>query len=140
MKLKVAAADLHPRRCRTTGIPRQGRAHQRAADGDLTAIGGAAVINNGFALDANLDPSSAIYNDDPSSPAAEPTSMPAFVARDQDKDNPTYLKIVGSCIPTPEVVKAVLDASRDTAVIVDKPAAGAAAHLTNDLEAPDPSE
>jgi len=29
----------------------------------------AAVINNGFALDADLDPSSAIYNDDPNSPA-----------------------------------------------------------------------
>ena len=85
----------------------------------------AAVINNGFALDANLDPSSAIYNDDPSSPAAEPY-INAFVARDQDKDNPTHLKIV-ELYHDPEVVKAVLDASRDTAVIVDKPAAGCSA-------------
>lgn len=92
----------------------------------------AAVINNGFALDANLDPSSAIYNDDPNSPAAEPY-INAFVSREQDKDNPTYLKIV-ELYHDPEVVKAVLDASRDTAVIVNKPAAELQ-RITSDLEA-----
>ncbi len=91
----------------------------------------AAVINNGFALDADLDPSSAIYNDDPNSPAAEPY-INAFVSREEDKDNPTYLKIV-ELYHDPEVTKAVVDASRDTAVIVDKPAADLQ-RITRDLE------
>jgi D-methionine transport system substrate-binding protein len=80
----------------------------------------AAVINNGFAMDANIDPSSAIYSDDPNSAAAEPY-INAFVSREQDKDNPTYQKIV-DLYHSPEVTKAVVAASRDTAVIVTKPA------------------
>lgn len=80
----------------------------------------AAVINNGFALDADLDPSSAIYNDDPNRPAAEPY-INAFVSRDEDKDNHTYLRIV-ELYHNPEVTKAVVAASKDTAVIVSKPA------------------
>lgn len=91
----------------------------------------AAVINNGFALDANLDPSSAIYNDDPNSPAAEPY-INAFVSREADKDNPVYLKLV-ELYHSPEVTKAVVDASKDTAVIVDKPA-GQLQQITRDLE------
>lgn len=92
----------------------------------------AAVINNGFAMDANIDPSSAIYSDDPNSPAAEPY-INAFVSRADDKDNPTYLKIV-ELYHNPEVTKAVVDASRDTAVIVTKPAAELQ-KITDDLEA-----
>ncbi len=92
----------------------------------------AAVINNGFAMDANIDPSSAIYNDDPNSPAAEPY-INAFVSRAQDKDNPTYLKIV-ELYHDPAVLKAVVDASRNTAVIVNKPAAELQ-RITSDLEA-----
>jgi D-methionine transport system substrate-binding protein len=80
----------------------------------------AAVINNGFAMDANIDPSSAIYKDDPNSPAAEPY-INAFVARKQDKDNPTYQKIV-ELYHDPQVTKAVVDASKGTAVIVTRPA------------------
>ncbi len=93
-----------------------------AAQQTVTALPSlaAAVINNGFALDANLDPSSAIYNDDPNSPAAEPY-INAFVSREVDKDNPTYRKIV-ELYHNPEVTKAVVDASKGTAVIVDNPA------------------
>ncbi|MBS1692506.1 MAG: methionine ABC transporter substrate-binding protein [Actinobacteria bacterium] len=91
----------------------------------------AAVINNGFALDANLDPSAAIYNDDPNSPAAEPY-INAFVSRQEDKDNPTYLRIA-ELYHNPEVTKAVVDASKGTAVIVDKPAA-ALQQITRKLE------
>ncbi|TGD90066.1 methionine ABC transporter substrate-binding protein [Mycolicibacterium sp. CH28] len=91
----------------------------------------AAVINNGFALDANIDPSAAIYNDDPNSPAAEPY-INAFVAREQDKDNPTYQEIV-KLYHDPEVTKAVVDASKGTAVIVDRPAADLQ-RITRDLE------
>lgn len=120
-------ADVEPQGSRVKVVPIS--AQQTVTSMPSVA---AAVINNGFALDANLDPSSAIYNDDPNSPAAEPY-INAFVARDQDKDNPTYLKIV-ELYHDPEVVKAVLDASRDTAVIVDKPAAELQ-RITSDLEA-----
>ena len=91
----------------------------------------AAVINNNFALDAKLDPSKALYNDDPSKPAAQPY-INAFVSRAADKDNPTYLKIA-ELYHDPAVTKAVVDASEGTAVIVTKPAAELQTILT-DLE------
>lgn len=92
----------------------------------------AAVINNGFAMDANIDPSSAIFEDDPRSPASEPY-INAFVSRKQDKDNATYQKIV-ELYHQKEVTDAVVKASRDTAVIVDRPAADLQ-KITVDLEA-----
>ncbi|MGV9858906.1 MetQ/NlpA family ABC transporter substrate-binding protein [Gordonia sp. NPDC003425] len=85
----------------------------------LPSVAGA-VINNGFANDANIDPQSAIYKDDPDSPAAEPY-INAFVSRAADKDNPTYKEIV-ELYHSPEVTKSVVDASKGTAVIVNKPA------------------
>ena len=91
----------------------------------------AAVINNNFALDAKLDPSKALFNDDPSKPAAQPY-INAFVSRAADKDNPTYLKIA-ELYHDPAVTKAVVDASEGTAVIVDKPTADLQTILT-DLE------
>jgi D-methionine transport system substrate-binding protein len=91
----------------------------------------AAVIDNNFALDAKLDPSKALYNDDPSKPAAQPY-INAFVSRAADKDNPTYLKIA-ELYHDPAVTKAVVDASEGTAVIVTKPAAELQTILT-DLE------
>lgn len=92
---------------------------------------GAAVINNGFAMDANIDPSTAIYKDDPNSPAAKPY-INAFVAREQDKDNPLYHKIV-EIYHEPQVTKAVVDASKDTAVIVNTPASELQA-ITDNLQ------
>ena len=88
----------------------------------------AAVVNNNFALDAKLDPSKALYNDDPSKPAAQPY-INAFVARAADKDNPTYLKIA-ALYQDPAVTKAVVDASKGTAVIVNRPAAELQSVLT----------
>lgn len=88
----------------------------------------AAIINNNFALDANLDPSTALYNDDPSKPAAEPY-INAFVARDADKNNPTYLKIA-QLYHDPSVTAAVVNASKGTAVIVDRPQADLQTILT----------
>lgn len=79
----------------------------------------AAIVNNNFALDAKLDPSKALYNDDPSKPAAEPY-INAFVARAADQDNPTYRKIV-ELYHDPAVTAAVVNASQGTAVIVDRP-------------------
>lgn len=81
----------------------------------------AAVINNGFAMDADIDPSTAIYNDDPNSPAAQPY-INAFVSRAEDKDNPVFARIV-ELYHQPEVTAAVMDASRGTSVMVDLPAA-----------------
>lgn len=81
----------------------------------------AAVVNNNFALDAKLDPSKALYNDDPTKPAAEPY-INAFVARAADQDNPTYRKIV-ELYHDPAVTDAVVKASQGTAVIVDRPQA-----------------
>ncbi|WP_243788531.1 MetQ/NlpA family ABC transporter substrate-binding protein [Saccharopolyspora gloriosae] len=53
----------------------------------------AAIVNNNYALDAGLDPTSALFADDPAGPAAEPYTN-AFVTRAEDKDDPTYAKLV----------------------------------------------
>lgn len=79
----------------------------------------AAVINNGFAQDADIDPDTAIFSDDPNSPAAEPY-INAFVSRAADRDNETYQRIV-EIYHRPEVTEVVRASSRDTAVIVDQP-------------------
>ncbi len=92
----------------------------------------AAVINNGFAMDADIDPSSAIYNDDPNSPAAAPY-INAFVSRYDDRDNPVFARIV-EIYHSPEVTRAVMEASRDTSVMVDLPASELQ-RITADLEA-----
>ncbi len=79
------------------------------------------IVNNNFALDAKLDPKSALFSDDPAKPEAEPY-INVFVARAQDKDNPTYAKLV-RLYHDPSVVSAVKAQSKNTAVIVDRPAA-----------------
>ncbi|MGY3339666.1 ABC-type metal ion transport system substrate-binding protein [Streptomyces filamentosus] len=81
----------------------------------------AAVTSNDFALDAELDPSKAVYGDDPSKPEAEPY-INVFVARAADKDNPTCLKI-SELYHEAAVKKAAIDASKGTAVAVDRPRA-----------------
>ncbi|SFJ42934.1 D-methionine transport system substrate-binding protein [Amycolatopsis sacchari] len=81
----------------------------------------AAVVNNNFALDAGLDPSKALFNDDPKSPSAEPY-INAFVARAADKDNPTYLKLA-QLYRDPRVTGEVEAESKNTAVLVDRPRA-----------------
>lgn len=79
------------------------------------------IVNNNFALDATLDPKSALFSDDPNTPAAEPY-INVFVARAEDKDNPTYATIV-RLYHDPSVEAAVKAQSKDTAVLVDRPAA-----------------
>ncbi|GLY68179.1 MetQ/NlpA family ABC transporter substrate-binding protein [Amycolatopsis taiwanensis] len=81
----------------------------------------AAIVNNNFALDAGLDPSTALFNDDPKSPSAEPY-INAFVARAQDKNNPTYLKLA-QIYHDPRVTSQVEAESKNTAVLVDRPQA-----------------
>ncbi|WP_243769925.1 MetQ/NlpA family ABC transporter substrate-binding protein [Amycolatopsis acidicola] len=81
----------------------------------------AAIVNNNFALDGGLDPSKALFNDDPKSPAAEPY-INAFVARAADKDNPTYQKLV-RIYRDPKVSGQVQAQSKGTSVLVERPQA-----------------
>lgn len=80
-----------------------------------------AIVNNNFALTAGIDPKSAIFQDDPKSETAEPY-INAFVSREKDKDNATYLKIA-ELYHSKEVTDSVLAESKNTAVIVEKPQA-----------------
>lgn len=74
------------------------------------------IINNTFLERSGVDPLSALYKDDPSSPGAEPY-INAFVTRAEDKDNATYLRLV-EIWHDPEVQQAVADSSKGTAVQV----------------------
>ena len=82
----------------------------------LPTIGGA-VINNNFALDAGLDPQSALYFVDPEDPLSWPY-LNVIAARADDIDNPTYLK-VAELWHSKAVTDAVLASSKNTAVLVD---------------------
>lgn len=76
----------------------------------------ASVVNNGFAVDAKLDPKSALFSDDPNSGKTQPY-INILAVRAKDKNNPTYKK-VAKIWHDPQVEKAVLADSADTAVIV----------------------
>jgi D-methionine transport system substrate-binding protein len=81
----------------------------------------ASIINNDFVGDAGLTAEDAIFADDPDSAAAEPY-INVWVSRAEDKDNPTYAKLI-DIFHTPEVEKGVLEASGNTGVIKDNSAA-----------------
>jgi D-methionine transport system substrate-binding protein len=81
----------------------------------------AAIVNNDFVLDAGLDPSKALFHDDPNSPSAQPY-INAFVARAQDKNNPTYLKLA-HLYDDPRVTSQVEAESKNTTVLVNRPQA-----------------
>ncbi len=74
------------------------------------------VVNNTFLQRSGIDPKSALYKDDPSSPGAEPY-INAIVTRAADKQHPTYLKLV-DIWHTPEVQQAVSESSKGTSVEV----------------------
>ena len=88
----------------------------------------AAVINNNFAADAGIDPTTAIYSDLKDPKAAEPY-INVWVARAKDKDNPTFAKLV-QIYHSPEVTQLLLADSKGTAVSVDKTPAELQAILT----------
>jgi D-methionine transport system substrate-binding protein len=81
----------------------------------LPSVAGA-IINNNFVQDAKIDPKSALYKDDPSSPAAQPY-INTFVSRAADKNNPTFAEIV-KLYHTKPVLDAVEASSKNTAVVV----------------------
>ncbi|MCF4005982.1 MetQ/NlpA family ABC transporter substrate-binding protein [Corynebacterium uropygiale] len=79
-----------------------------------------AVINNNFLDRAGIEPKQAVFKDDPNSTEAEPY-INVFVARNEDRENPTYQKIV-EIFHDPEVIQANSEDSRGTNVAVDRPA------------------
>lgn len=97
-----------------------------ALDAELTATSlddlAAAVINNDFVQRAGLSFGDAIAKDDP----ADPTALPyvnIFAAREQDKDNPTYKKLVEIYQNSKAVLDGVQDVSGGAAVFAKTPVA-----------------
>lgn len=93
----------------------------------------AAIINNDFVGDAGLSFDDAIAQDDPSDPNALPY-VNIFAARADDADNETYLKLVEIFQTDQAVQDGVLEASGDTAVLLQTPAADLQASLDKVLE------
>ena len=79
-----------------------------------------AIINNSWLDRAGIEPGDAIFQDDPGSEQGEPY-INVFAARAEDKDNPTYTKLV-ELWHDPAVTEAVQEDSRGTAVEVTRPA------------------
>ncbi len=78
----------------------------------------AAIVNNNFAYDANIDPTTAIYSDLEDPDAAAPY-INIWAARAEDADNPVYAKLV-ELYHDPAVTDQLLAENKGTAVIVDK--------------------
>ncbi|MFI6869499.1 MetQ/NlpA family ABC transporter substrate-binding protein [Nocardia sp. NPDC050406] len=81
----------------------------------LNSVDGS-IVNNTFLLKSGIDPKSAVYQDDPNDPGAEPY-INAFVTRAEDKTDPTYLKLV-EIFHDPDVQQKVRENSKGTAVEV----------------------
>jgi D-methionine transport system substrate-binding protein len=81
----------------------------------LASVDGS-VINNTYLERSGVDPLSALYKDDPSSPGAEPY-INAFVTRAEDKADPTYQRLVEIWHDS-EVQQALAESSKGTSVEV----------------------
>ncbi|MUM18404.1 methionine ABC transporter substrate-binding protein [Mycobacterium sp. CBMA271] len=92
----------------------------------LTSIDGA-VINNTYLAQSNIDPKSALYSDDPASAAAEPY-INVLVARAEEKDNPTYQRLI-EVFHSRAVTDAYAKESKGTQRTVNKSGADCAAIL-----------
>ena len=88
----------------------------------------AAIINNNFASDAGIDPTTAIYSDLQDTSSAEPY-INVWVARKEDADNPVYAQLV-AIYHDPAVTEALLAESKGTAVAQDQTPAELAKILT----------
>jgi D-methionine transport system substrate-binding protein len=80
----------------------------------------AAVINNNFATDAGIDPTTAIYSDLEDTATARPY-VNIWVARAEDKDNPVYAQLI-EIYHSKEVTDQLLEENGGTAVVEDVPA------------------
>lgn len=87
-----------------------------------------AVVNNNFAADAKLDPSKALFKDDPKAKSSEPY-INVIAARKSDVNNPTYQKFV-KAYHDPSVQALIKKRTKGTNVEVNKSAAQAQAILT----------
>jgi D-methionine transport system substrate-binding protein len=101
VKVKAIKADLTP-----TSLP------------DVAA----AIINNDFVEKAGLTFQDAIAQDDPSDPKALPY-VNIFAVRAEDKDNPTYQKLVKIYQDSQDVLDGVQQVSGNTAQLVKIPQA-----------------
>lgn len=77
-----------------------------------------AIINNSWLDRAGIEPSQAIFQDDPHSEQGEPY-INVFAARAEDLDNPTYNRLV-ELWRDPAVAAAVQEDSKGTAVAVER--------------------
>ena len=96
----------------------------------------AAIVNNNFALNGGLDPSTALFGDDPASPTSEPY-INAIVARADTKDDPV-LRRVAELYRDPRVTSLVEAESKGTSVPVERPAdelAGILGNLSDTIRA-----
>jgi len=104
-----------------------------ALDAALTATSlddlAAAIINNDFVEKAGLSFDKAIAKDDPADPKAVPY-VNIFAAREQDKDNPTYAKLVEIYQNSQDVRDGVKKVSGGTAVFAKTSADDLRASLT----------
>ena len=80
----------------------------------------AAIINNDFVEDAGLKFEDALATDDPSDPKALPY-VNIFAVRAEDKDNPTYKKLVEIFQTNEDVQQGVYETSGNTAELVKIP-------------------
>lgn len=78
----------------------------------------AAVINNNFAYDAKIDPTTAIYSDIKDPSAADPY-INVWVAKKADADNPVYQKLI-AIYHDKAVTDELLKENGGTALISDK--------------------
>lgn len=98
----------------------------RALDDPTVA---AAIVNNDYITEANIDPATALAKDDPSSDAARPF-INIWVAQAKDKDNPVYTKLV-EIFHDKTVTDALQKNSGGTAVIVNDDAAALQGYLAD---------
>jgi D-methionine transport system substrate-binding protein len=89
----------------------------------------AAIINNDFAEKAGLKFEDAIATDDATDPKALPY-VNIFVARDEDKNNKTYKKLIAIFQTTKAVQDGVFAVSGDTAELVATPVSDLVTSLT----------
>ena len=79
-----------------------------------------AIINNNFATDAGIDPTTAIYSDLEDTDTARPY-LNLWVARAEDADNPVYQQLI-DIYHSPEVTDQLVEENGGTAVVEDVPA------------------
>ncbi|MDO4910328.1 MAG: MetQ/NlpA family ABC transporter substrate-binding protein [Corynebacterium sp.] len=111
--LTPTPADIDEAQSRVTVTPVEGAQTSTAWN-----EGRPAIINNTFLNRAGIDPTSAVFADDPNSTAAEPY-INAFVTTQAKKDDPTLHKLV-DIWHSPEVLAAVAADSQGTSVAVTR--------------------